>query len=131
MTSNTIKKIIDTPHAPKAVGPYSQAIRAGNLLFLSGQLAIDPVTNQFLSSAGIEEQTARILENIKAVLAAEGMSLDQVVSTTVYMKDIKDFQQMNKVYATYFAKKSPARATVQVNCLPLDALIEISAIAVK
>lgn len=131
MTGNTIKKIIDTSDAPKAVGPYCQAVCIGNMMFLSGQLAIDPVTNQLLSDAGIEEQTARILENIKAVLAAGGMNLKQVASTTVYMKDLSDFAKMNQVYARYFAEKPPARATVQVNRLPLDALIEISAIAVK
>lgn len=124
------KDVIATRDAPAAIGPYSQAIRAGGMTFLSGQLPIDPRSGQ-LSKGAIEEQTALVLDNLKAVLAADGLTLDNVVSTTVYVKDLDDFTRLNAVYATYFKDKPPARATVQVARLPRDVLVEISAIAVR
>jgi 2-iminobutanoate/2-iminopropanoate deaminase len=107
------------------VGPYSQAIRAGGMVFLAGQIPIDPKTGQ-TNTGTIEEQTAQVFENLKAVLAAAGMTLDNVVSTTVYVKGLNDFAKLNAVYATYFKDKPPARATVQVQRLPKDAAVEIS-----
>jgi 2-iminobutanoate/2-iminopropanoate deaminase len=124
------KRIISTPNAPAAVGPYSQAIRTGKTLYLAGQIAIDPKTNQPMSSATIEEQTRRVLDNISAVLAADGLTMANVVSTTVYLTDVNDFGKMNEVYGTYFKDAPPARATVGVARLPRDMKIEISAIAV-
>jgi len=124
------KSVIASPNAPAAIGPYSQAIQAGKTVYLSGQIAIDPKTKQLIPDASIEDQTKRVLENLKAVLAADGMTLDNVVSTTVYMKDLNDFGKVNEVYATFFTSAPPARATVEVARLPKDAKIEISAIAV-
>jgi len=124
------KRAIATPTAPNAIGPYSQAIRAGKTLYLAGQIAIDPKTNQLMSTANIEDQTRRVLDNLTAVLAADGLSMDHVVSTTVFLKDVNDFDKMNAVYATYFKNAPPARATVEVARLPRDAKVEISAIAV-
>ena len=124
------KSVIASPNAPAAIGPYSQAIRVGKTAYLSGQIAIDPKTKQMIANASIEEQTKRVLENLKAVLAADGMTLDDVVSTTVFVKDLNDFGKMNEVYGTFFTHDPPARATVEVARLPKDAIIEISAIAV-
>lgn len=124
------KDVIATPDAPAAIGPYSQAIKIGNLLFLSGQIAIDPKTKQ-VQQGSIEEQTKLVMENLKAVLAAANMSFDDVVSTTVYLKDLNDFAKMNAVYGSYFKQKPPARATVQAARLPRDVLVEISAISGK
>jgi 2-iminobutanoate/2-iminopropanoate deaminase len=124
------KDIIATKEAPAAVGPYSQAVRAGNLVFLAGQLPIDPKTNQ-TRNGPIEEQAAQVLDNLKAVLAADGMSMDNVVSTTVYVKNLDDFPKLNAVYGKYFTDKPPSRATVQVDRLPKDVAVEISAIAVR
>jgi 2-iminobutanoate/2-iminopropanoate deaminase len=124
------KDAVSTKDAPAAIGPYSQGIKVGNTLFLAGQISIDPKTNQFVAGS-IEEQTALTLENLKAVAAAGGMSMADIVSTSVFLKDLNDFAKMNAVYATYFKDKPPARATVQVARLPRDALIEISAIAAK
>ena len=124
------RKVILTPDAPKPIGPYSQAIRRGQTLYLSGQIAIDPATNQFLSNGSIDDQTRRVLNNLAAVLAADGLTMDHIVSTTVFLKDVNDFAKMNEVYATYFKNAPPARATVEVARLPRDAKIEISAIAV-
>jgi 2-iminobutanoate/2-iminopropanoate deaminase len=124
------RKVILTPDAPKPIGPYSQAIRRGQTLYLSGQIAIDPATNQFLSNGSIEDQTRRVLDNLAAILAADGLTMDHIVSTTVFLKDVNDFAKMNEVYATYFKNAPPARATVEVARLPRDAKIEISAIAV-
>jgi 2-iminobutanoate/2-iminopropanoate deaminase len=123
------KTVIASPNAPAPVGPYSQAIKVGKTLYLSGQIAIDPKTKQLMADASIEDQTRRVLENLKAVLAADGMTLDNVVSTTVFVKDMNDFGKMNEVYAAFFASAPPARATVEVARLPKDAKIEISAIA--
>ena len=128
--SGPTKDAVSTSEAPAAIGPYSQGIKAGSLLFLSGQISIDPKTNQ-MASGSVEEQTKQALENLDAVLRAAGMSLDNVVNTTVFLKDVNDFGKMNTVYATFFKNKPPARATVQVARLPRDALVEISAIAMK
>jgi 2-iminobutanoate/2-iminopropanoate deaminase len=103
------RKVILTPDAPKPIGPYSQAIRRGQTLYLSGQIAIDPATNQFLSNGSIEDQTRRVLDNLAAVLAADGLTMDHIVSTTVFLKDVNDFAKMNEVYATYF-KNAPPRS---------------------
>jgi 2-iminobutanoate/2-iminopropanoate deaminase len=123
-------EVVASSGAPAAIGPYSQAIKSGPMLFLSGQIALDPKTGQMVG-ATIEEQARQVLENLKAVLAANGMSTDDVVATTVYVKDLNDFTKLNALYGTYFTSKPPARATVQVARLPRDALVEISAIAVK
>ena len=127
---DTGKKVISTPTAPNAIGPYSQAIRAGRTLYLAGQIAIDPKTNQVLSNGTIEEQTRRVLDNLTAVLVADGLTMDHIVSTTVFLKDLSEFEKMNAVYATYFKNAPPARATVEVARLPRDVKVEISAIAV-
>lgn len=124
------KKVISTPNAPEAIGPYSQAIRVGKTVYLAGQVAIDPKTKKFIADASIEDQTRQTLENLKAVLEADGLSMDNVVSTSVFLQDLNDFGKMNQIYATYFKTAPPARATVQVAKLPLGAMVEISAIAV-
>ena len=124
------KRVIATPTAPNAIGPYSQAIRAGKTLYLAGQIAIDPKTNEVMSNATIEEQTRRVLDNLSAVLAADGLTMDNVVTTTVFLKDLADFEKMNGVYATYFKNAPPARATVEVARIPRDVKVEIAAIAV-
>lgn len=124
------KQVIVTEAAPEAIGPYSQAIGFGDQLFLAGQIAIDPSTGAMIAGP-IEDQTRQVLENLKAVLEAGGMSMADVVSTTVYLKNLTDFPRMNTIYAEYFSANPPARATVEVSRLPLDALIEISAIAAK
>lgn len=127
----TAKQVISTPNAPEAIGPYSQAIRAGNMVFLAGQIAIDPKTKQLMASAGIEDQTRLVLNNLKAVLEADGLGMENVVSTTVFLKDLNEFAKMNEVYATFFASAPPARATVEVARLPRDVKVEIAAIAVR
>lgn len=124
------KQVISSPDAPAAIGPYSQAIAKGGVVYLAGQIPIDPKTKE-LKLGTIEEQTKLVLENLKAVLAAAGLTMDDVVSTSVFMKDLNEFKQMNEVYAQYFKDKPPARATVQVARLPRDVSIEISAIAAK
>jgi 2-iminobutanoate/2-iminopropanoate deaminase len=124
------KIVISTPLAPAAIGPYSQAIRVGKTVYLSGQIAIDPATNQFMTGASIEDQTRRVLENLAGVLTAAGLTLDDVVNTTVYLHDLGDFAAMNQVYGTFFTKAPPARATIQVAGIPRNAKVEISAIAV-
>jgi len=124
------KEVIASADAPKAIGPYSQAIKSGPMLFLAGQIGLDPATGK-LADGGVEAQALRVLSNLQAVLAAGGMTTDNVVSTTVYVKDLADFGKVNAIYATVFKDKTPARATVQVARLPLDALVEISAIAVQ
>jgi 2-iminobutanoate/2-iminopropanoate deaminase len=129
-TSPATKTVVSSPDAPAAIGPYSQAIKHGSTLYLAGQIPIDPKTNQ-LNTGSIEDQTRLVLDNLKAVLAANGMTLDDVVATTVFMRDLNDFARMNAVYATYFKDKPPARATVQVARLPRDVAIEISATAAK
>ena len=125
------KTLIFTNEAPEAIGPYSQAIRSGNLLFTAGQIALDPATGQ-LVHGGIKEQTARVLENLKAIVHAAGSSLAKTIKTTVYLKSFEDFAAMNAVYATYLAPEGvapPARTTIEAARLPKDALIEIELVA--
>ena len=122
------KTAISTPDAPAAIGPYSQAIRSGDLLFTSGQIPIDPATGNMVEG-GIAEQTTRVLENLKAVLTAAGSDFNSVVKTTVFLKDMKDFGAMNEIYGRYFEGVAPGRSTVQVAALPKDALVEIECIA--
>jgi 2-iminobutanoate/2-iminopropanoate deaminase len=123
------KKVIQTEKAPKAIGPYSQAIQAGNLLFLSGQIPLDPKTGE-LVKGDIREQTKQVLENIKGVLESQNLVMGNVVKVTIFLKDIGNFNQVNEVYAIYFPSSPPARSTVEVAKLPRDADIEIEAIAV-
>jgi 2-iminobutanoate/2-iminopropanoate deaminase len=122
------KEAIATDLAPKAIGPYSQAIRAGDLVFCSGQIPLDPATGQ-LVSGGVADQTRRVLENLKAVLEEAGASLASVVKTTVYLKDMGDFAEMNGAYGEFFKEAPPARATVEVARLPKDVAVEIDAVA--
>ncbi len=123
-----MKHTIATAQAPQAIGPYSQAVVSSGLAYLSGQIPLDPATGQIVEG-DIAAQTARVLENLKAVLAACGSSLDQVLKTTVYLKDLGEFARMNEVYARYFPATPPARSTVEVARLPRDARVEIDAIA--
>lgn len=123
-----MKKSVATDGAPKAIGPYSQAVVHNGLAFLSGQIPLDPATGA-LVEGDIAAQTERVLENIKAVLAAAGASLDTVLKTTVFLKDMGDFPKMNEVYARYFPGDAPARSTVQAAKLPRDVMVEIDAIA--
>ena len=124
-----VKEIISTDHAPRAIGPYSQAVRAGGLIFASGQIPIDPATGEFVAG-GATEQTEQVLRNLTAVFAAAGVGMNQVVKTTVFLADMDDFTAMNEVYGRYFSEEPPARATVQAARLPRDAKVEIEAIAV-
>ncbi|MFQ5825130.1 MAG: RidA family protein [bacterium] len=124
------REVISTKDAPTAIGPYSQAIRVGNILFLAGQIAIDPATGDFVAG-GIDEQTRQVLDNIQAVLNAAGFSMDNVVQSQVFLSDLNNYGAMNAVYATYFKEAPPARAAVQVARLPKDALIEIMVTAVR
>ena len=121
---------VSTPEAPQAIGPYSQAFRAGDTLYLAGQLGLDPATRE-LVPGGIQAETRRALENLKAVLAAAGFSLGEVVQAQVFLADLADFAAMNEVYATYFPADPPARATVQVAALPRGARVEIALVAVR
>ena len=123
------RTVISTDQAPKALGPYSQGVRSGELVFTAGQVALNPATG-VLNTGTIEEQTHQVLRNLGAVLTAAGSSLHQVVKTTVFLIDLNDFQRMNAVYAGYFSDKPPARSTVQVSKLPLGASIEIECVAV-
>ena len=122
------KKVAQTKKAPKAIGPYSQAIQAGNFLFLSGQIPIDPKTGESVKG-DIQQQTQQVLENIKGVLESQKLGMENVVKVTIFLKDIGNFNQVNEVYSTYFASSPPARSTVGVAKLPRDADIEIEAIA--
>lgn len=122
------KRAIYTENAPKPIGPYSQAIQAGSYLFLSGQIPIDPESGE-LVTGDIREQTQRVLENIKSILESQGLGMDDLVKVTLYLKDLKNFSQVNELYATYFSKTPPARSTLQVSDLPRNAEIEIEAIA--
>ena len=123
------KTVVFSEKAPKPIGPYSHAIRVGNLVFVSGQAGIDPASNELVKT-GIEDETRQTLTNLKNILEAAGTSLDNVVKTTVFLRDIADFAKMNGVYAEYFKNKPPARSTVQVTALPKAAAVEIEAIAV-
>jgi len=124
-----MKKVISTTSAPAAIGPYSQAIKVGNMLFASGQLGIDPVTGSF--KGNVKEQTAQVFLNIRAILAEAGLSLEDVVKTTVFLADMGDFAAMNEVYSSNFTGTFPARSTIAVKTLPMNGLVEIEIIAVK
>ena len=121
------KEIIKTQKAPLAIGPYSQAVKAGNLLFVSGQISINPKTNEF-NNDNIEIQTEQVLKNIKAILEAGNSSLENVVKVTIYLQDVKDFTLVNKIYSKYFEDSLPARVCVEVSNLPKNAKVEIEAI---
>ena len=123
-----MKEIIQTEHAPNAIGPYSQAVKANGLVFASGQIPIDPETGQFVAG-GIVEQTEQVLKNLAAVLEAAGSGLDRIVKTTVFLADMQEFAAMNEVYGRFFKETPPARATVEAARLPRDARVEIEAIA--
>ncbi|MEP6924050.1 MAG: RidA family protein [Pyrinomonadaceae bacterium] len=120
--------MIETTNAPSAIGPYSQAVRAGNMIFVSGQIPINPATGEFVSE-NVAEQTEQVLKNLSAVLDAAGSNLKSVVKTTVFLADMSDFAAMNEVYARHFTENFPARATVQAARLPKDARVEIDCIA--
>lgn len=124
-----VKEIISTENAPGAIGPYSQAVKVGNLVFVSGQIPIDPNTGDFVSN-DVLEQTQQVLKNLRAVLEAAGTNLGNVVKTTVFLADMNDFMVMNGVYGEYFVENTPARATVQAAALPKNARVEIDCIAV-
>jgi len=123
-----MKNVVLTDRAPKPIGPYSQAVKANGLVFVSGQIALDPKTGEF-APADVKQQTERVLENLKAILEASGAPMNHVVKTTVYLKSMDDFAAMNEVYARYFTLAPPARSTVQVARLPKDALVEIDVVA--
>jgi 2-iminobutanoate/2-iminopropanoate deaminase len=123
------RTIISTAGAPKAIGPYSQAVRMGNLVFCSGQIALDPERGTLVGDGDISAQTKRVMENLRAVLEAAGSSLGRVVKTTIFLTDLAEFAAMNEVYAEFFPAEPPARATVQVSALPRGARLEIDAIA--
>lgn len=125
-----MKKIINTSKSPAPIGPYSQAVLAGNTLYTSGQIAINPETNELVTNT-IEEETKMVMENLKAVLAAADMDYTHVIKCTIFISDMGDFPKINEVYGSYFTSDFPARETVQVACLPKNLNIEISAIAVK
>lgn len=125
----TVKDIIATDQAPRAIGTYSQAVRAGDLVFASGQIPIDPATGEFVAG-GVAEQTEQVLRNLTAIFEAAGVGMNQVVKTTVFLADMDDFTAMNEVYGRVFGVEPPARATVQAARLPRDARVEIEAIAV-
>jgi 2-iminobutanoate/2-iminopropanoate deaminase len=122
-----MKKIISTPNAPAAIGPYSQAVQFGNLLFVSGQIAIDPKTGSLIEG-NIEVQTKQVLTNLRAIIEASGMTLDHVLKCSCFLKNMEDFANFNSIYNSFFAESLPARETVEVSRLPKDVLVEISAI---
>lgn len=123
-----MREVIATPHAPQAIGPYSQAIRANGFVFVSGQIPLNPATQQIVEG-DVAEQTAQVLANLEAILKAAGSGLDKVVRTGVYLKDMNDFTAMNEVYARFFPQPAPARSTVEVARLPKDVRVEIDVIA--
>ena len=125
-----MKKVISTPKAPAAIGPYSQAIQVGNLIYTSGQIPIDPATGQ-LVEGGVKEQTRQSLSNIQAILQEAGLTMASVVKTTVFMADMADFADMNSIYAEFFTEPYPARSAVAVKTLPKNALVEIEVVAEK
>jgi 2-iminobutanoate/2-iminopropanoate deaminase len=122
-----VREIISTKTAPKAVGPYSQAIKYGNFVFISGQIPIDPETDEIVTG-NIEEQTSRVLNNLKAIIKASGMGLENVLKCTCFLKDMEDFTRFNSVYNSYFGEILPARECVEVSKLPKDVMVEVSAI---
>jgi 2-iminobutanoate/2-iminopropanoate deaminase len=124
-----MRQTIATAGAPKAIGPYSQAVKAGGFLFCSGQIAIDPSTGDMLGASDVKVQAKRVMENLKAVLEAAGASFATVVKTTIFLVDLGDFGAVNEIYGSYFTGDPPARATVQVAGLPRGALVEIDAVA--
>lgn len=125
---NAQRSIVESDSAPAAIGPYSQAVKAGNLLFTSGQIPLDPKSTAVVEG-GIQEQTHQVMQNLSAVLAASGASLANVLRTTCFLKDLNDFAAFNEVYASYFDNEPPARSTVQVSRLPLDVMIEVDCVA--
>ena len=125
-----MKTVISTKEAPAAIGPYSQAVEAGGLIFISGQLPVDPATGA-RETADTALQTSAVIRNIEAILRSRGLSLDNVIKTTVFMTDLGEFTKMNEVYARFFTANPPARATVEVKALPKAALVEIEAIAIR
>lgn len=122
------KKIIYTEKAPKPIGPYSQAIQAGEFLFLSGQIPIDPSTGEVIKG-DVREQTRQVLENLKAILESQGLGMENVVKVTIFLKDLTRFNEVNEVYKTYFSTSAPARTTVEISRLPRDCELEMEAIA--
>jgi 2-iminobutanoate/2-iminopropanoate deaminase len=124
----TTKTIVQTPHAPAAIGPYSQAVGFGGMFFLSGQIALDPATGVMVEG-GVEAQTRRVMENLRAVLAGAGLDFTHVLRATIYLKNMSDFQVVNGIYGEYFDENPPARVTVEVSRLPKDAVVEIDMIA--
>ena len=124
------KQVISTPQAPSAIGPYSQAIRAGNFLFVSGQISIDPSTGKLIDDKTVQGQTRRVLQNLIAIVEAAGGSAQNIVKTTVFLRDMDDFAEMNAVYSSFFSASPPARSTVEAARLPRDVSIEIDCIAV-
>ena len=124
-----MKEVVLTARGPKPIGPYSQAIKSNGFVFVSGQIALDPLTGEF-AGKDVRQQTERVLENLKVILEASGSSLKNVVKTTVFLKDMNDFPAMNEAYGKYFSANPPARSTVQAARLPKDALVEIDVIAV-
>ncbi|MDR1103584.1 MAG: RidA family protein [Tannerella sp.] len=125
-----MKRVIATPEAPAAIGPYSQAIQAGNLLFVSGQLGLDPATGTWVEG-GVKEQTAQAFKNVRAILSAAGYTLRNIVKTTVFLSDMADFAAVNEVYAAQFDSDFPARSAVAVRTLPKNGLVEIEVIAIS
>ena len=128
--NKTMKKVISTTKAPSAIGPYSQAIQVGNLIYTSGQIPIDPATGVF-AEGGIKEQTRQSLLNVKAILEEAGLTMNDVVKTTVFMADMNDFADMNAVYAEFFSEPYPSRSAVAVKTLPKGALVEIEVVAIS
>jgi 2-iminobutanoate/2-iminopropanoate deaminase len=124
------KKVVATKEAPQAIGPYSQAIKAGGFVFTAGQIPIDPATGKLIEG-DVKAQTERVLKNLSAVLAAAGSNMDRVVKTTVFLKNMSDFPAMNEVYGQFFKNEPPSRSTVQVAALPKDAVIEIEVVALQ
>jgi 2-iminobutanoate/2-iminopropanoate deaminase len=124
-----MKKIISTTEAPAAVGPYSQAVRAGSTIYCAGQIPLDPKSGQIVSQ-DISEQTRRVLDSVTAILRAEGLTFENIVKTTIFLTDLADFQTVNEVYGSYFKEEPPARSTVQVAALPKGARVEIEVIAI-
>ena len=123
-----MKEVVLTARGPKPIGPYSQAVKSNGFVFVSGQIALDPLTGEF-AGKDVRQQTERVLENLKVILEASGSSLKNVVKTTVFLKDMNDFPAMNEAYGKYFSANPPARSTVQAARLPKDALVEIDVIA--
>ena len=124
-----MKTVISTDSAPQAVGPYSQAVVANGMVYCSGQIPLDPVTQEIVSG-GVQEQAYQVMENLKVVLEAAGSSFEQVVKSTIFVKSLEDYSVVNKVYGSYFVEKPPARECVEVSRLPKDVLVEVSVIAV-